>query len=319
MSSLFSPTGSGAQGTPRQAAKRIAERVLVASGLSAAARWWRRRNPAILAYHNVLPDGAAASGDRSLHLPRARLAEQLDRLAETHEVVALEDILRTRPAARRPRAVVTFDDAYRGALLYGLPELTRRGMAATIVAAPALLGDGTFWWDVLASDDTGEVPQALRDRALRAHRGRQEEVLAGLPVSGGGEDTVPSHSRSATLAELEAAVREHGVRVGSHTWSHPNLTELDDEEVVAELERSREWLARFGSSAVPWLAYPYGLTSDRVARLASRVFDGALSLSGRLAPAASSGAALYEVPRINIPAGSSLAGFELRISACEWG
>jgi peptidoglycan/xylan/chitin deacetylase (PgdA/CDA1 family) len=188
-------------------------------------------------------------------------------------------------------------------------------MAATVFAAPALLGDVAFWWDVLASDVTGEVPQAPRDRALRAHRGRQEEVLAGLPAPGGNESGVPSHSRSATLAELEAAVREHGVRVGSHTWSHPNLTELDDEEVGAELERSRAWLSEhFSSSAVPWLAYPFGLTSDRVARLASRVFEGALSLSGRLAPAAPSGAALYEVPRINIPAGSSLAGFELRVS-----
>jgi peptidoglycan/xylan/chitin deacetylase (PgdA/CDA1 family) len=268
----------------------------------------------ILAYHNILPDGQRAFGDRSLHLPRKLFAQQLDRLSETHEVVGLDELLRARPDSGRLRAIITFDDAYRGTLEYGLPELSRRGMAATVFVAPALLGDRAFWWDLLALPTTGEVPARLRDRALRTLDGRHDAVLQALSSDAAGVDQVPSHSRSATETELQAAVGEHELSLGSHTWSHPNLTELDDAEVSGELTRSWEWLTARFTAVVPWLAYPYGLTSERVAGLAGGVFDGALSLAGRVAPPSVQGAARYDVPRINIPAGLSLNAFELRVS-----
>ena len=292
----------------------MAERLLVAARLPEAGRWWHQHRTVILAYHNILPDGEAASGDRSLHLPRMRFVRQLDRLSETHDVVGLDALIRARPLSERPRAIITFDDAYRGALEYGLPELSRRGMGATVFVAPGLLGDRAFWWDQLASTATGAVPAPLRERALRAHCGRHDEVLKELTPEVGGLNGVPSHSRSATEAELQAAVVEHDLLVGSHAWSHPNLTELDDAGVSSELRRSRRWLADHFSSVVPWLAYPYGLSSERVVGLAQGVFEGALSITGRLVPACLGGTVRYRVPRINVPAGLSLNAFELRVS-----
>lgn len=298
----------------RRTTKGIAERVLVAAQLPEVGRWWHRQRTVILAYHNILPDGERASGDRSLHLPRKRFEQQLDCLSETHDVVGLDELIPTRPRSGRPRAVITFDDAYRGAIEYGLPELSRRGMVATLFVAPSLLGDRPFWWDLLASAATGVVPGGLRDEALTAHCGRHDEVLRELSPEDEGVKQVPSHSRSATEAELLAAVKAHDVLLGSHTWSHPNLTQLDETDVSSELERSWRWLTDHFSSVVPWLAYPYGLTSDSVARLARGVFEGALSLTGRVAPASLNGTVRYRVPRINIPAGLSLEGFDLKVS-----
>ena len=62
--------------------KRAAEFVLAHGGPAALAARRRRGSTLILAYHNVVPDGASPAGDRSLHLPFARFEAQMDRLAK---------------------------------------------------------------------------------------------------------------------------------------------------------------------------------------------------------------------------------------------
>ena len=98
------------------ALKHLAERALVRSGVERFARRTRRGRTLVLAYHNVLPNGEAVSGDKDLHLPQKEFSLQLDALAETHDVVPIDSIGRASPLSARPRVVITFDDAYMGAL-----------------------------------------------------------------------------------------------------------------------------------------------------------------------------------------------------------
>src|SRR5678816_2862632 len=99
----------------RKALRGAVEFAMVASGLPVLGRRRRRGDTLVLAYHNVVPDGAEAFGDRSLHLPLSRLRQQLAALEATHEVVSLDE-LETPARTERPRAAITFDDAYAGAL-----------------------------------------------------------------------------------------------------------------------------------------------------------------------------------------------------------
>src|SRR2546423_5455975 len=110
--------------------KAIAERVLLASG-GRAARWRMRDRTLILAYHNVVPDEQPIFGDRSLHLRRSDFAAQLDALRETHDVVPLPAVLLPSHGPR-PRAAITFDDAYAGAVTLGVAEVVARGLPATV-------------------------------------------------------------------------------------------------------------------------------------------------------------------------------------------
>src|SRR5690606_8872381 len=106
--------------------KRATEYLLARHG---PARWALRgagRRPLILAYHNIVPDGIARCGEGSLHLSRTAFTEQLDHLVSTHEIVALDALWERRdPGGGRPLAVITFDDAYRGAVTLGVAELAR--------------------------------------------------------------------------------------------------------------------------------------------------------------------------------------------------
>jgi peptidoglycan/xylan/chitin deacetylase (PgdA/CDA1 family) len=70
---------------------------------------------------------------------------------------------------------------------------------------------------------------------------------------------------SRVVAELVAALstRHDLVRVGSHTRTHPRLTELGREELVRELTGSLADLDRLPYS-IPVLSYPHGDHDRRV-------------------------------------------------------
>ena len=145
----------------RATLKACFEAGLVRSGVPALNRAARARRGLVLAYHNVVPDSSPGFGDRSLHLPRGLFMRQLESLLATHTVVPLEQVLDAPVAGRRPRAAITFDDGYRGAVLLGVAELAKRGVPATLFVVPSFVGKGPFWWDALAAerDKSGRCPR----------------------------------------------------------------------------------------------------------------------------------------------------------------
>ena len=292
--------------------KHSAERILITTGSAALARRLRSSSTLVLAYHNIVPEGEVGGGDRSLHLSQRRFVQQLETLARTHDVVPLASILQeSSPPPSRPRAVITFDDGYAGAVSAGVTELRRFGLPATFFVTPGRLGRHAFWWDRLGRD--GEVAPDLRHHALTVLQGKDEAIChwAGaraLPAS-----EVPESARSATEAELEVALRSPGVSVAAHTWSHPNLASLDSAELQMELARPLEWLRQRWPEALAALSFPYGLTSDQVGTATQRTrYEAAFLVTGGWLPATRNGE--FQLPRMNVAAGLSPAGFELMTS-----
>ncbi|HEU4642462.1 MAG TPA: polysaccharide deacetylase family protein [Gemmatimonadaceae bacterium] len=292
--------------------KWAVERGLLLTGLPRAARWRRRGEVLVLAYHDVVPHGAAISGDRSLHLPRASFARQLDLLIATHDVIPLDEALaRGARRASRPSAVITFDDAYRGAVTAGVEELAARGLPATIFVPPAFVGDGVFWWDLLARDEAGEVPPVLRARALAELAGRGDRILERERSAAADPAAIPPHARCASEDELHRAAAAQGIALASHTWSHPNLAALPPEELDAELRRPLAWLRERFAGVLPVLTYPYGLASPAVERAAEEAgYEAALRIEGGWLPRAPR--SRYALPRLDVPSGLTPHGFRLR-------
>jgi peptidoglycan/xylan/chitin deacetylase (PgdA/CDA1 family) len=280
----------------------------------------RRRRAAdavVLAYHNIVPDGAEVLGDRSLHLPQREFARQLDLLRETHDVVPLAQVLEPPSGPRtRPRAAITFDDACQGAVTAGIDELTRRGMPATVFVAPAFVGGRSFWWDALAGTGAEGLPDDVRRHALEVLAGRDDAVRQWAERNALAIHSVPDHQTCATEAQLRELDGTEGITLASHTWSHPNLARLPREELEEELTRPLAWLRERFRHVIPWLTYPYGLASPQVVAAAARAgYRGALLVEGGWLPRhPRESIDLYALPRQNIPSGLSLNGFELRVS-----
>ena len=296
----------------RRAVKGLVETVLVGSGFPRRAIERRTRDLAILAYHNVVPRGERAAGDRSLHIPQAAFGEHLDRLGETHRFVSLEEAFDRDQAG--PRAVITFDDGYAGALSAGMEELKSRDLPATVFVNPGALEWEGFWWDRLADPGSGELPASIREHALRRLGGMQEHVLAWARSQGLAVATVPEHARPASLDRLMETAAWPRITLASHTWEHTCLPEIPGDRALDQVERSLSWLrARFAKTS-DWIAYPYGMSSPAVRDLASRFHRGGLLVTGGIVSTVRSPSDLFQVPRLNIPSGLTREGLVLRLA-----
>lgn len=298
----------------RPVLKRALETALLGTGLGAIGRLRHRRRRLVLAYHNIVPTGAAPAADASLHLAQDRFARHLDLLRDQAEVLPLVDLLREGPGevSDRPRVAITFDDAYQGALSAGLTELQRRGLPATVFVAPAFVGGHGFWWDELPE---GDGAGQFRDRALRDWHGQDARIRQAVAVTGGRIVPAPAHARCVTESQLAAALDYPGLHLGSHTWSHPNLAALDEGALANELTRPREWLQRYGARVLPVISYPYGLSSPGVERAAAAAgYTHGLRVTGGWMPPPTGRATSYALPRLNVPAGLTPEGFRLRLA-----
>jgi peptidoglycan/xylan/chitin deacetylase (PgdA/CDA1 family) len=291
------------------AVKLVAERGIIALADVVGHRWLRGRH-LILSYHNVIPDRSPAVGDLPNHVPLSDFRHQLDELQKRYDVVGLGE-LATRAEARSPAAAITFDDAYSGALTLGWGELRKRGLPATCFVVPGSPQDGSFWWDVLAAEG-GRLDPSLRAFVLEKLNGSDSRAREWAAMKGHRLQSLPQEWRIASEHTIERAASE-GMRLGSHTWSHPALPTLTPVELRDELTRSLAWLrARHGEAVLPWLCYPYGLSSPEVEVAAAEAgYEGAVLASGGSYRGTAKGR--FDVPRLTVPAGVSRRGFAIRL------
>ena len=273
-----------------------------------------RGDSLILAYHGIVPSSAGetvGAGERALYVRQRDFAAQLDMLSAVADVVPLARLDEAQPA--RPRVAITFDDAYHGAVTVAVEELVARNLPATIFVAPGRLNGHVFWWDALG-DATRELDPRVRDHALTELAGADERVRAWANETRiVARDNLPPYARASSIADLLQAAKRPGITIGSHTWSHPNLTRLSRDELAKELSDSLAWVrAQFGSSALPWLAYPYGLESPAVRDAAATAgyvagvrIDGGWHRGALRAP--------FARPRLNVGSGMSVYGLRARV------
>lgn len=293
--------------------KRLAETFLASGVVPLLRRYSVGHDGIILAFHNVVPAGEPTASDRSLHLLQADFAGQLDRLKRTHDVVPLTQLL-SGLQGRRPRAALTFDDGCRGLMTVGVEELARRNLPATCFVVPGRLGGPAFWWDRWRDTSDG-LSASARDLALGTLRGEDRLVDDHAETAGWIRTNPPHHAAPATEAEIRDAAAYDRLDFGAHSWSHPNLAAIDGDALRNELVQPLRWLADSGLRSNRWLAYPYGLTSPAVTAAAEAAgYDGALLIGRHPPPGLQRGR--FTKPRVNIPAGVSLAGFDLR--AAGW-
>ena len=151
---------------------------LLAAGLGAAGlgfslrfNWWRKKRPGtpILMYHQV-GDHRSGSPLNRWRVTEEDFAWQLDALLRRGtRGISLRELLEAPSSAGR-RAVLTFDDGYRGVVTRALPALLARGFKATVFVVSDKLG-GTNDWD-------GETPgeELLSADEIRALHAKGLEI-----------------------------------------------------------------------------------------------------------------------------------------------
>jgi peptidoglycan/xylan/chitin deacetylase (PgdA/CDA1 family) len=184
--------------------------------------------PLVLCYHAVSDGWPAVMAIRP-----AQLERQLTYLLERGYTTSTFSRACNHGGART--LAITFDDACRSVLERALPVLTRLGVIATLFVPTDYIGNSEpMGWPGVA-------------RWL----------------------TTPHRSELLPLTWSEVrSLDDAGWEIGSHTMSHPHLTELDDRRLRDELSNSRAEIERRLERPCTSLAYPFGDCDRRVARAA---------------------------------------------------
>jgi peptidoglycan/xylan/chitin deacetylase (PgdA/CDA1 family) len=199
--------------------------------MSRRGRTVRRPETLALCYHAI-----SESWTAGLVVSPSMLERQLSGLLNLGYVGVTFRQAISEPPARKTLAV-TFDDAYRSVIERAWPILRKLEIPATVFVPTKFIGT--------------ERPMSWPGISHWADGSHAAELI---PMSW---DEV-------------GRLAEDGWEIGSHTRTHPRLSELDPATLLEELEGSRaECESRLGLPCTS-LAYPYGEYSPAVVEAASR-------------------------------------------------
>jgi peptidoglycan/xylan/chitin deacetylase (PgdA/CDA1 family) len=226
----------------------------------------------ILCYHAVDPEWRSP-----LSITPGAFEAQCAWLSRHRRIVgAAEAAVHLSAAGRLPRGVtaITFDDGFRSVFHHAFPVLVRHGLATTMFL----------------------VANALTPQAHQADW----------------VDDPPLRPLATVSLEDVLEMKDAGIRFGSHSHAHHDLTSLSEEECERDLRTSRELLEDQLETRITLLAYPRGLHDERVRSAAERAgFAHAFTLPDRTEPIGP-----FAVPRVGVYPGNGIA--TLRVKTSRW-
>lgn len=158
-------------------------------------------------------------------------------LTERYQLVGIDRVL-SKPEPTKKRVVLTFDDGFENVYTEVLPVLRRYEAPATVLVCPGLI-------------------EGQNDELLRHRHG-----LSGA-----------SSLNALTPRQLQKLAVSELITVGSHTTTHPNLTELSAEDVRQEVVDSKTQLEQLAGTDVTQFSYPYGAVTDEVAQVVEGTYE----------------------------------------------
>ncbi|MEZ5562978.1 MAG: polysaccharide deacetylase family protein [Gammaproteobacteria bacterium] len=293
----------------------------------------------VLMYHEVLPDELDIPS--WLVVREARFRRQMRYLKRHFRVLSLDaalDYMATAASqvkARRPPAVITFDDGYAGNFSCALPILQELRLPFTVYVSTAMLAEGgRFWHDriIAALITAGRGRLSIETSAgtleysgsarLDARRWAGiERILTRLKDLAPAEreaiadrldpDVKIPALRMMTPAELHELSASPLVTIGNHTHAHELLDQLDNDSAAATILQAQTLLEEWTGRRPVHFAYPNGNYVGETAALVERL-GMSTAVTGRSRPWLETDA-LFEIPRIGIGRFDNLNLFRARM------
>jgi peptidoglycan/xylan/chitin deacetylase (PgdA/CDA1 family) len=238
----------------------------------------------ILCYH-----GIGESGNPLGVAPTRELFEvQMRFLRENYRVASLEEACHelSSGAKSEPGVVITFDDGYRSAYTVAFPILQKYRLPATIYLTVDSVETGQVaWYDrvflAMAVAPSGELQLDLRGPWRFQLNSPEDRLRAALEVVALLR-TLPNSLRCECCALLENRIglpqnalssrvltwdeihtmHQAGIAFGSHTLTHPVVSQLAPRELEMELGASKCLLEKKLGVPVLDFAFPFGKASD---------------------------------------------------------
>ena len=255
-----------------------------------AVKWLSGPQATIFTFHRVLP-AEKDCFEPEMSTRVEKFADFLDWIQENYQVVgSLDEIVARngKPSMKgRPECAITFDDGWYDNFAYAFPELTRRGLTATIFLATRYIGtDLRLWqerlwlcWQELKTEDNRrEVLERVARRTpwfppvgtqgdrtdygslrrLLMTRASMEAEEFSRRIEESGDLSRALSGRSFLDWDEVKKMQAAGIRFGSHTLNHTLLPNASPSQAEREIRDSREELAARIKENVTGFAYPWG-------------------------------------------------------------
>jgi peptidoglycan/xylan/chitin deacetylase (PgdA/CDA1 family) len=266
-----------------------------------------------LNYHNVRPE---------------TFARHAEWLAAHADVLPIDAFLDARDAPpTRLTVTLTFDDGYASFASRIVPILAERRMPATWFVASAFVGETEpFWFDrvqaavvasphdriefqgrawSLAAWNRAYVAIDVKRTIKRAAPDRRDELVGELIRATGEPPPAMLDAYRIVTRDALRALDPRLVEIGSHSRTHPQLSQCDDAGLDAELRGSKDDLESWLGRAVRHFAYPSGDHDTRVVAAVKRAgYASAWTTQPRAVVA---GDDALSVPRVAIDDAASVA------------
>src|SRR5215471_1391544 len=259
--------------------KATVKRVLHSSGVASTLA---RRDGAsfILAAHIVQEDEAEP------------LADVIRLVRRSFSIVSLDELLDALRSGRcRNLVSLTFDDGLRNQVTVAYDVLSGLRVPATFYVCPALVGTpfSTWTWELEprlsrmpahrqreiyacgSSDAFEPFLQTLKEMPLARREAIWTEIVSATPHFSftAEEARLFGLTDWVELAGLDRSL----ITIGSHTHTHADLPQVDDERLESELAASKAMLREQLGRDARHFAYPNGSHDPRSASAVARHFD----------------------------------------------
>jgi len=238
----------------------------------------------ILCYHRIGTNGIPLFSQ----LPADVFEAQMQYVRTRYRVLSLDNLCdeMEKPATKEDAVAVTFDDGYRDLHTHALPALRKYQIPATIFLPVGCIETGEVpWYDriflmlkVFPKDKfeiTLDRPRSLRLTSFHERLQVAAEIIQYLR-------TLPDDRRKEYCKTLEGqvnlpqaelkdrmltwdqvrAMRREGISFGSHTMTHPAVSQLTEAQHDSELGESKRILEHRIDSPAVHFAYPFGKPAD---------------------------------------------------------
>lgn len=275
--------------------KELLSKMIYLGGLSLPLMTLRtlvKKDIQILAYHRVeeLKNESLYPYDPELISASPEEFEwQMDYVKQRMNPITLSELVGYSKGENKLPArpiLITFDDGFDDNYRCAYPILKSKGLPATIFLSTAYMGSKeTFWYDQLVYDvcliedlsifvagkevrvRKNDSPETKRKKAYEilesvkkvdnADRIKVVEKISSISASSRKQEDL-TKSLPLTWEEIKE-MSNNGIEYGSHTVTHPIMSNLDARELENELVNSKNKIEEMVGKAVETIAYPVGM------------------------------------------------------------
>jgi peptidoglycan/xylan/chitin deacetylase (PgdA/CDA1 family) len=211
-------------------------------------------------------------------MPPQDFAEYCEFLAARFHVIPLHELMERvqRKQSLHKYCALTFDDGYKDFETDSYPVLKKYNLPVTHFLVADCVQSGRPTWNLrlkrILAAKFAQTPDSIRQPEMK----RLTAELALMDRESKYEWLEKQEQESPNLEPAPLMLREQDLKAfdpklvswGSHTLSHAMLKDLNSTQIQKELQDSRHKLGEMTGSEIRYLAYPNGIFSEEVMRIA---------------------------------------------------